>query len=188
MSKNEDVTRRVSINPPVFAENSSGRHAGIHSGSLCTHAWPRRFPKVTNVRYMRLQLEQGAGVQVISEASTINANDVGTPARVRRGRIGFGALALLASVAALVTAGCSNEPLQPQGALWTGASKARVGTSRAGSVSDTTPLISGTGSVSSGGWPYSGRRRQTSPPPIENYAFKGDPNASGTFAPRPAQM
>jgi len=165
------------------------RHAGAGPGSLCIYAWPLCFPKVTNVRYMRLQLEQGAGEQVISEASTINANDVGTPARACRRRAGFGALALLASVATLMTAGCSNEPLQPQGALWTGSSKARVGTSRAGSVSDTTPLIHGTGSVSSsGGWPYSGRRRQASPPPIENYAFKGDPNASGTFAPRPAQM
>lgn len=127
-------------------------------------------------------------MQVISEGSTTKAGDVETLAGPRTGRVGFGCLVLLASVAVLLTTGCSSEPLQPQGALRTGASKARVGTSRAGSVSDSASLTGGIGSVGVGEWPYSGRRRQSSSPPTENFVFKGDPNANGTFAPGPAQM
>lgn|GEM_PF-6967543 len=98
-----------------------------------------------------------------------------------------GYLSLLAC-AALVLAGCSNEPLPPQGAIWTGSSNARSATA----------TLSATGNAgarpayktaSGGDWgPYSGRRGQTEPPAEMNYAFKGDPNVSHTFAAGPGQM
>jgi hypothetical protein len=116
---------------------------------------------------------------VISAAIHIERHRPNAPRR--------GYLPLLAS-AALVLAGCSNEPLPPQGAIWTGSSNARTAT--------LAPVETGSASAkptyktaSGGDWgPYSGRRGQTEPPASMNYAFKGDPNASRTFAAAPGQM
>jgi hypothetical protein len=98
----------------------------------------------------------------------------------------FGCVSLLCGAAALL-AGCSNDPLQPEGAIWTGSANARTGTaapdvSRQGAYS----AVGGKGAGSWG--PYSGRRGQASPPDLQNYVFKGDPNANGTFAPGPGQV
>jgi hypothetical protein len=90
--------------------------------------------------------------------------------------------------AALALAGCSNEPLPPQGALWTGSSSARTAAATSGPAGGTAVRPSYR-AASGGGWgPYSGRRGQIEPPQSVDYAFKGDPNASPTFAGSPGQM
>ena len=98
-----------------------------------------------------------------------------------------GWLPLLAS-AAMSLAGCSNEPLPPHGALWTGSSNARTATATLAAAGGASAK-SAYRTASGGGWgAYSGRRGQTEPPASMDYAFKGDPNASPTFAGAPGQM
>ena len=107
--------------------------------------------------------------------------------RHARPALGRGYLPLLAC-AALLLSGCSSEPLPPTGAIWTGSSNARTAA--------LAPVATGNASAkplykaaSGGDWgPYSGRRGQTEPPASMTYAFKGDPNASRTFAAAPGQM
>lgn len=90
--------------------------------------------------------------------------------------------------ATLLLAGCSSETLAPQSALWNGPPNARTVAA--------TPIETGSASArrtikasSERGWgDYSGRRNQTEPPAEIDYAFKGDPNASPTFAAGPGQM
>lgn len=135
-------------------------------------------------------LLQGSGVQVISEDMTTGLRH----AEIRRLAQAFvpahalklGCVSLLCCAAALL-AGCSNDPLQPQGALWTGTTKARADTPSPSEDSRKGAYKAGASTAGSWG-PYSGRRGQESPPPLQNYAFKGDPNANGTFAPGPGQV
>jgi len=95
---------------------------------------------------------------------------------------------LLLVCAAVSIAGCSNEPIPPQGALWTGSSNARTATATLGTTDSAVPRPAYK-STSGGDWgPYSGRRGQSEPPAAINYTFKGDPNASQTFAAGPGQM
>lgn len=94
----------------------------------------------------------------------------------------LGCLMLVACAAALSLAACSNEPLT-QDALWTGSTNARAATA----TSTGAPAGSATKTVyrnaDSRGWgPYSGRRGQNSPPPEDEFIFKGDPNPSTTYA------
>lgn len=126
---------------------------------------------------------------MISESSIAALRRAGTPREAVRRAPKVGGIALLVCAATVLIAGCSNEPLQPQGALWTGSSKARAGTASPGAIASSASLTSSLGASNTGGWgPYSGQRGQTTPPPNQTYAFKGDPNANGTFAPGPGQV
>ena len=124
---------------------------------------------------------------VNSEASNpieVSGRDRAIP-RWRAIRCGY--LPLLVC-AAISVAGCSNEPLPPQGALWTGSSNARSASATLGPADGVTAKPASR-TARGGGWgSYSGRRGQTEPPPSMDYAFKGDPNASPTFAAGPGQM
>jgi hypothetical protein len=127
---------------------------------------------------------------VISEETTTSLSDAKTPRLAQKFAqshvLKLGCVSLLCCGAALL-AGCSSDPLQPPGALWTGTSNARADTAHQDAVSRKGAYKAGASSA--GGWgSYSGRRGQTSPPPLQTYAFKGDPNANGTFAPGPGQV
>jgi hypothetical protein len=127
---------------------------------------------------------------VTSEDTTTSLSDAETPRSAHRfapaHALKLGCVCLLCCGAALV-AGCSGDPLQPPDGLWTGSSNARANTARQDAISRKGAYRAGASSA--GGWgPYSGRRGQTSPPDLQNYAFKGDPNANGTFAPGPGQV
>lgn len=101
----------------------------------------------------------------------------------------LGRLSLALCAVAWMTTACSNEPLQPSGALWPGGSKAHAGTPGSGGDSRKS-VATATRERNGPGWgSYSGERGQTVPPPSQNYVFRGDPNAGTTFAPtQPAQM
>jgi hypothetical protein len=103
-------------------------------------------------------------------------------------RVAKGGRLTLLACAAFILAGCSSETMAPQSAIWNGPSNARTVAA--------TPIETGSASArrsaktsSERGWgDYSGRRGQTEPPAEIDYAFKGDPNASPTFAAGPGQM
>jgi hypothetical protein len=101
----------------------------------------------------------------------------------------LGRLSLSLCAVAWMATACSNEPLQPSGALWPGGSKAHAGTPGSGGGSRKS-VATATRERNGPGWgSYSGERGQTVPPPSQNYVFRGDPNAGTTFAPtQPAQM
>jgi hypothetical protein len=102
----------------------------------------------------------------------------------------LGRLSLSLCAVAWMTTACSNEPLQPSGALWPSGSKAHAGASGSGGGSRKSALTAAARERSGPGWGlYSGERGQAVPPPAQNYVFRGDPNAGTTFAPtQPAQM
>lgn len=103
-------------------------------------------------------------------------------------RVAKGGRLTLLTCATLLLAACSSETLAPQSAIWNGPSNARTVAA--------TPIETGSASARRSikatgerGWgDYSGRRGQTEPPPEIDYAFRGDPNASPTFAAGPGQM
>jgi hypothetical protein len=99
----------------------------------------------------------------------------------------LGRLSLSLCAVAWMTTACSNEPLQPSGALWPSGSKAHAGMS---SSSGGSHKSTATRDHDGAGWGlYSGERGQTVPPPSQTYVFRGDPNAGTTFAPtQPTQM
>lgn len=156
---------------------------------VCVFPCHLRFHQIVNVRYREQDFCKGVRVPLISEGSTTVVECAGTRRFPQRRRSKLGCLPLLICAAALSTAGCSNEPLPPQGALWTGSSNARAATATLATASSGTATRTAHRTTSGEGWgPYSGRRGQNSPPPPMDYAFKGDPNASPTFAGRPGQM
>jgi hypothetical protein len=136
-------------------------------------------------------LLQGSRAQVISDDTTtglIHAEAHRQAPRLTAARaVKLGCVCLLCCAAALLT-GCSNDPLRPGEALWTGTTKAQAATPAAPS-NDSRKGAYRAGARGAGGWgPYSGRRGQETPPDLQNYAFKGDPNANDTFAPGPGQV
>jgi hypothetical protein len=155
---------------------------------VCVFPCHLRFHQIANVRYRKRDFCEGARVPLISEGSTTVLEWAGTRRFPEWRRSKLGCRPLLICAAALSVAGCSNEPLSPQGALWTGSSSARsAATAPPGNASESARTAYR--SAAREGWgPYSGRRGQTSPPPTTDYAFKGDPNASSTFAGGPGQM
>ncbi|AGK58391.1 hypothetical protein HYPDE_33593 [Hyphomicrobium denitrificans 1NES1] len=131
---------------------------------------------------------EGTQVVAISGASTFVMECAGARCLLRSRNLNPASLSLICS-AALLMSGCSNEPLSPQGALWSGASTARAASATVGNASHDMATKTARRVGNGGGWgPYSGRRGQTEPPATINYAFKGDPDASPTFAGGPGQM
>jgi len=150
-----------------------------------------RFHRVANVRYMKRDFCKGVRVRFDCGYSTVAAQCAGIRPAVpgRTSKFGYRHLGACAAMM-MALAGCSNEPLPPQGALWTGSANARTGPAAATFGGSSSVAAQPARRASNGqGWgPYSGRRGQTQPPASTDYAFKGDPNAVATFAGRPGQM